>query len=82
MWSHTSTHSICISGVERENFTFIPKNSGKLIEIVNFIDIIPSSKVYSHVIGQEIRHFSPNYVIVPLRFRHDPQKFIIHPHSL
>ena len=58
-WICTSTPSICLSGVDRENFYFITsKSSGKLIEIVKFIDIILSSKLYSHLVGQTIRHFS------------------------
>jgi hypothetical protein len=47
--------------VGRERFYFIiSKYSGKLIEIVEFIDIIPSSELERHTVGQTIHHFSFN----------------------
>ena len=61
-WSCTSTPCICLSSVDREKCYFIIyKRSGKLIEIVKFIDIIPSSKLDNHIVGQTIRHFSHNW---------------------
>jgi hypothetical protein len=39
---------------------FISSISGKLIEIVKFIDIIPSSKHDRNAFGQTVGHFSRN----------------------